>query len=276
MKIQYLGTAAAEGQPALFCHCDTCAYAVANGGKDIRTRSQAVIDDQLLVDFPPDTYQHVLQHGLKLKDIRSLIITHSHHDHFFAQDLMMRIAPFAHGTAGKKLTVYGNDKVRCLYEGQAINRDQAQLEHVMTFCQVQPYVPFVTLEGYTVTPLLANHDPQEQCLIYLIEKDGKCIFYSNDTGLYPQQTWAYLQGRHLDLVSFDCTMVLQKEGTNHMGLPDNREAKQKLIELGCVDDTTRFVVTHFSHNGGATHEQIVREAEADGFIVAYDGFTLSL
>ena len=27
MKIAYLGTSAAEGIPALFCHCDVCKYA---------------------------------------------------------------------------------------------------------------------------------------------------------------------------------------------------------------------------------------------------------
>jgi phosphoribosyl 1,2-cyclic phosphate phosphodiesterase len=28
-----------------------------------------------------------------------------------------------------------------------------------------------------VTPLLANHDPAETCLIYYIEKDGKKLLY---------------------------------------------------------------------------------------------------
>ena len=48
MKITYLGTAAAEAIPALFCNCEWCRRAAANGGKDVRTRSQALIDDCLL------------------------------------------------------------------------------------------------------------------------------------------------------------------------------------------------------------------------------------
>ena len=51
MKIQYLGTAAAEGIPAIFCDCKTCQKARKLGGKEIRTRSQAIIDDRLLIDF---------------------------------------------------------------------------------------------------------------------------------------------------------------------------------------------------------------------------------
>ena len=55
MKLQYFGTAAAEGWPALFCGCDACRRAREAGGRNIRTRSQALIDDKLLIDFPADT-----------------------------------------------------------------------------------------------------------------------------------------------------------------------------------------------------------------------------
>ena len=33
MKLQYLGTAAAEGWPALFCNCSACIKAKELGGK---------------------------------------------------------------------------------------------------------------------------------------------------------------------------------------------------------------------------------------------------
>ena len=59
MKIKFLGTCAAEGFPAMFCQCPVCEKAREKGGKNIRTRSQAVIDDTLLIDFPADTYMHI-------------------------------------------------------------------------------------------------------------------------------------------------------------------------------------------------------------------------
>ena len=55
MKIRYLGTAAAEGWPALFCSCPICTHARTQGGKNLRTRTQAILDGELLIDFPPDT-----------------------------------------------------------------------------------------------------------------------------------------------------------------------------------------------------------------------------
>ena len=54
MEIQYLGTAAAEGLPALFCDCETCRKARNIGGKEVRTRTQSVVDGKILIDFPPD------------------------------------------------------------------------------------------------------------------------------------------------------------------------------------------------------------------------------
>ena len=60
MKIRYLGTAAAEGWPALFCTCKACKLAREKGGRNIRTRSQSIIDDRLLIEFSADTYWHVI------------------------------------------------------------------------------------------------------------------------------------------------------------------------------------------------------------------------
>ena len=90
MKFKYLGTSAAEGIPAMFCNCNICTQAKKLGGKNIRTRSQAVIDDRLLIDFPPDTYTHVIYGGLDLTKIYSCIVTHSHSDHLYSKDLGMR------------------------------------------------------------------------------------------------------------------------------------------------------------------------------------------
>ena len=44
MELQYLGTAAAEGWPALFCDCRICRHARETGGKELRTRTQSLVD----------------------------------------------------------------------------------------------------------------------------------------------------------------------------------------------------------------------------------------
>ena len=86
MKLKYLGTAAAEGVPAVFCECETCKYARKHGGKNIRTRSQVIIDIKIRIDFPADTYMHFLKFDIPLYAVKSRIITHFHQDHLYVDD----------------------------------------------------------------------------------------------------------------------------------------------------------------------------------------------
>ena len=109
MKLQYLGTSAAEGWPAPFCACEACERARKRGGKDLRTRSQALVDDRILIDLPGDTLAHANQFAIDLSKVNHLLITHSHLDHFSAFDLHMRIDPYQKGTP--PLEVFCNDMV---------------------------------------------------------------------------------------------------------------------------------------------------------------------
>ena len=73
MKLTYLGTAAAEGFPAIFCNCEFCKEARKLKGKNIRTRSQSIINDDLLIDFPADSYMHFLQQDIEADKIKYLV-----------------------------------------------------------------------------------------------------------------------------------------------------------------------------------------------------------
>ncbi len=59
MKIKYLGTAASEGVPSAFCNCDNCKLFRKVGGKNLRARTQALIDGKILIDFNEDTYMNI-------------------------------------------------------------------------------------------------------------------------------------------------------------------------------------------------------------------------
>lgn len=51
MKFQYLGTGAAEGVPAVFCHCPACREIRRRGESEFHSRSQLLIDGEVCVDF---------------------------------------------------------------------------------------------------------------------------------------------------------------------------------------------------------------------------------
>ncbi len=273
-NIQYLGTAAAEGWPGIFCRCEACRNARALGGKNLRTRSQAVIDGTLLVDFPPDSYLHMLRDGLNLPDIHDILITHTHQDHFYPDDFLFRCGGFASGVEGV-LTLYGNDTLKRTYTRFVEDKPNREIIKQRVACrELTEFVPAI-IGGYRVTPLLANHAKNEKCFLYEIEKNQKRLFYGNDTGYFPDATWDYLVGRPLDLVSLDCTMLKFQEGTNHMGIADVLEVCKRLESIGCVHKDTRIVITHFSHNGQLLHHEIEALANPHGWTVAYDGLNVS-
>ncbi|MBR7098190.1 MAG: hypothetical protein IKC59_02145 [Clostridia bacterium] len=83
MKLQFLGTAAAEGIPSLFCHCETCKKARERGGRELRSRSQAIVNDRLLIDFPCDAFYHFTLFGIDSSQLRKLHrYTRSRGSHF--------------------------------------------------------------------------------------------------------------------------------------------------------------------------------------------------
>jgi len=276
MEIQYLGTAAAEGWPALFCDCEICHRAREVGGKELRTRTQSIIDGKLLIDFPPDTYTHALKYSLNLGKIRHLLVTHSHMDHFFPVELIHRHEHFGHHAEGM-LHVYGNGAVeKAFYDAVLIDRFKVHpLDNSVAFIRLEPFQDF-DADGYHITPVLADHDKRETCLIYIIEKDGKCLLYGHDTGMnLSKEAWECIYSRKYNLVSMDATMGKQETKGYHMGLGDDVELVRRLEEKGCVDDRTVKVINHFSHNGGMTHGQLEQFAGSHGMIASYDGMKVT-
>ncbi|MBQ2715113.1 MAG: MBL fold metallo-hydrolase [Clostridia bacterium] len=270
MKIKYLGTAAAEGIPALFCECDNCKKARALGGRNVRTRSQALIDDKLLIDFPADTYMHYLQYNFPLQKIHSCLITHSHSDHLYEEDLEMRIDGFAHLTDKTPMVFYSDT--------DGYNRIKAVIDkYKMTAVEVRQIElnkPF-KVEDYTVTAIRAAHGASSSPVVYIIEKDGKTLFYSNDTSEYPEESWAYLKtlNKPLDMISLDCTEAMGKcTYVGHLTFDRCVALREELKRVGVADDKTRFVLTHFSHNGvDVTYDKFSKIAGEKTFLTAYDG-----
>lgn len=277
MKFQYLGTAAAEGIPALFCTCDVCVRARAAGGRALRTRSQAIIDDTLLIDFPADTYAHILKNRLDLTKVGHCLVTHDHSDHLYAADIGMLEDGFSHLPDGYHLTFYGSDKV-----GRAIRPQFTPALEAQGTASFTPIAAFdVFCAGkYTVTALPAVHDPNAGPLFYDITDGEKRVLYAHDTHYFHDDVWAYFEREkpHYDLVSLDCTNAcLPLTYIGHMGLAENIKVKARMTALGCADETTVFVCNHFSHNGiHAGYDDFVPLAAKEGFLVSYDGMLLEL
>lgn len=272
MKILYMGTAAAEGWPGLFCSCPICTHARKEGGRNRRTRTQAILDGGLLIDFPPDTYCHALQYGLNLGAIHMLLVTHSHMDHWFPTDLIHRHEHFGHGAEGV-LDVYGNEAVeKTFYDNILIDRFKSHpIDHAVHFHVIHGG-DRIRSNGWEIIAVPADHDKREECLVYICKKDGKTVLYGHDTGrdLSPA-AWKLVTSQTYDLVSLDATMGTKSVHQYHMGLPDAEDMLEKLSQLGCIGSQTVKVVNHFSHNGEMTYDQLAAWGEERGILAAYDG-----
>ncbi len=284
MKLKYLGSGAAEGIPALFCNCFLCKKARALGGKNIRSRAQTLINDDLLLDFGPDTFWHVCRYNLDLSKIRTLLITHAHEDHYCPSEINYRAHGFAYLTGDRdgtdegfpEMDIYiskGSYDYECALPTE--ERYLAEGKTPVRFHTVKAFEPF-TAQGYAITPLAANHAPGFEALIYLISDGASTLLYAHDTGLFPEETYRYLEAHkpHIDFASLDCTGMASSHNTGggrHMNLERGRITRARLTELGCADENTVWCMNHFSHNGKSTHEELEAIMAAEGFLVSYDG-----
>ncbi len=278
MKMTWLGTAAAEGWPALFCRCASCTESKKRGGKSIRSRSQSLVNGDLLIDFPADTYLHTLNGALDLDQVTDVLVTHAHEDHFYPEDLANRQSCYTRFRAPHVLHIYGNDAVCAAYERVASLPGNEEMAEVVPMHEIFAYQP-LRLAHYTVYPMLADHNPRERCYIYIIrsERDGKTLLYAHDTGYLKEECWAFMRAFHFDLVSLDCTHGREASRRNHMGIEACAAVKSRLLEEGMADGKTVFAVNHFSHNCRYLYqEEIEEDAARYGMLAAYDGMSVTV
>lgn len=274
MKLTYYGTAAAEGIPAIYCSCETCKASAKAKGRNIRTRSQALVNDNLLLDIPPDTLYHFQMLGLPLNSIEHLLITHKHSDHLHTPTLSVRCMGYVMHEI-PPINIYGSmptidlifDDLR---KAGVLERGTWNLNELAPFTRVN-------IDKYEVVPYKANHDFRTYPYIYEISDGSKTMLYGHDTGILLDETWKYIEDNKpfFNLVSLDCTMGLApSSGHHHMNLDDCVETRNKLISLGCADENTVFILNHFSHNGHVSYDELVPLAKEKGFLVSYDGMEI--
>lgn len=281
MKLKFLGTAAAEGIPAIFCSCETCKISHELGGKNLRKRSSFLLDDKIMIDFTNDILHYVHAYQLDLSVLEHLLITHSHSDHFNIFDLEMKLNWFTNPNH-KPLNIYANEA--CIQRVKDIPEvedwESIGMKERLHFHPVRRWQEFF-IEDYKITPLAANHITSyegEHSCIYVIERDGKRILYAMDSGWYPDETWDYLERHKFDCLMLDCTgALLQRQGVgNHMTLEENIKVAERLKKSGSIHEGTILVSTHFSHNGHVVYDRDQDEFLQNGFIMSYDGLEIEI
>lgn len=283
MKLKFLGAGASEGIPAIFCHCAFCEEARKSGR--LFTRSQLSVDDRLLIDFPPDSYYRSIAMGVALADVRNIFVTHSHSDHFYADDFFMRGLASSHALNVPVLKIYANKTVTGILDKCRGGYPAGTYRHIPTgscngyeeYPQSTEYenlIPFKKYEadGYEVTPLPANHIPTEECFVFAVSRGGKSFLYATDTAMLPEETFCFLEREkyRFDAVIYDGTYGTLGISEGHMNFCDLVLMKERLFKDGAIGENTVNLVTHISHNA-VKNFGTLEASLPNGFVLAYDG-----
>lgn len=283
MFLKLLGSAAAEGWPALFCTCDACRQARLRGGKDLRRRTTYQLGATVHVDWGPDSYASMINFGLDYAPLEHLFVTHAHSDHWAPRELAYRRHGYSRVAENSRLGVYGNSHVH-----EALLETNPDLELITTdFHPVTPYEPIELGSEFTAYGFPASHSSEEEmALNYLFMYRGRGLVIGNDTGWWRPEVWDFLQTFPLRVVVMDCTSgplgtgpkdtQTSWVGTHHLNCEWVVEVRDELARRGALTPDHTFLANHFSHNGGWLHHELEEFFLHRQILVGYDGLEVEL
>lgn len=277
MKINFMGTAAYERIPSIFCNCPACEYARKHKGKNIRTQTQTLINDDLLIDFGMDNYYHDIKSGFKFSKVQNILITHSHEDHFALEELRMRDESGSKNVFCENLNIYGGVGSQELFDSKTT--------HKCTFNLMEKFVPY-NVGKYKVIAFPARHGTIDP-LTYLISDGQKTIYYCLDSWYPNEEVYEFIKEKaiKIDLVICDCTYSIrdiEDDGGHHMSLKNNFVHRERLINAGAINQNTTWVVTHFTHNSmhkdgkAVSFRELNKICKKNKMKLAYDGYILNV
>lgn len=280
MEITFLGTAASEGYPNPFCGCGNCDRARARGGPNLRKRSAAVIDGQLVIDLGPDLMSASHLHRQPLAGMRYALQTHEHADHLDPSLLTAR-SPLCQAETGW-LSFYATQGALNLAAAEIGHlppgglRDAAVAERLKLHAVAIEPCQTLRIGPYRVSVVPATHDPRLRAVLYAIERDGRALFYGTDTGPLPEDAWQLLRqaGWRFSVVILDHTFGLRERGTGHMNAEQVIEQMARFRAEDLLADDARFFAHHLAHHSNPDHEALTALAAGHGYAVAYDGLTV--
>ncbi len=214
---------------------------IAQPVRDINYRrfSSLLIDGRLLIDPGPCVFEfaETYRYPFLFEKIQTVINTHLHADHFCSDTL-------------KKLESRG-----------------------------AVFVPFSAFDErqcgpYKITALPANHATSENPCCFVIESEGRRIFYGLDGAwlLYP--AYRYLITLHFDLMIFDAT-IGDAEGDYRIFEHNNlRMVEEMKLTLGKCSG--RFMISHMARTLHTSHAELADRMKKSGIEVAYDDLQLEL
>ena len=287
MKLTFLGTGAGETYPGYWCECPHCTYARKHRGKNLRTNSSMVIDEELLIDMGPSCFDNAARFGVNLSKIKTLLVTHPHEDHLQPQHLYWRntdesllpltyVEKMRHGgprfTDIPQLNIYGNSFVM-----ETLGKSLDDMEELKINLHEIKEGKEEKTDGYRILPVRGNHGSQQGFShSYIIQKDEKTLLYALDSGSYDEDQFALIQEYQYDAVIMEGTTGLNEQYGGHMCLVNNIRIRERLKENKCLRENSRFLLTHLSPHWCPPHDWYESIVASEGLELAYDGLQIEI
>ena len=252
MKIKFLGTSAGWPLPRLGCKCELCS---SSNSKDKRLRSSVLVNDSVLIDAGPDTYQKLRPIDPTL--IKHVILTHYHADH------TLGIWDLGHiyGETGKtKPTLYGTEttfsKISSPLDRQDLVEKTVKFEESLTLDTVE-------FSNFEVTHTKGT-------IAVVIKEASKKFIYIPDFKSIPKNNLKYLA--NTDLLIIDGSSLYKKDETG------GHESIETGLKLALDSGAKQVGFTHLGHKSGlhAKLETYVKTSGGEGFFIPYDSLEVTL
>ena len=262
MKVTFLGTGAADW--------DINAY---TPGAFHRRFSSALINNDLLIDPGPHIF-HYCEHNRTpdlLDGVRNIIVTHSHGDHFTSENV-------AKLCVGRDCTLWGDGAcMRKLI--RLLGEEEASKIRFVEVKQGRDY----EVGGYKITPLRSNHateDPEENTCIYLVEQEGRILYYGCDSAWIPTTTWNIIKDRPVNAMVLELTCG--ETARNDWRIFEHNTIE--MLELMLVTfrkydyfaPDVKYYVSHMARTLHTDHETLAETLKPLGVTPAYDGFCIEV
>ena len=260
LQLRFLGTGAADWDPKK-----------ASADPAFRRLTAALLDSDLMIDCGPCVYEFLSTFSCPdlLKNVRDLLITHSHGDHFTAESVRRLCEE-----ADAPVTVHGDPVLATLLP----------VSDKLKFVPVKLFEPFQA-GRYTVTALPANHGTEhfeEQPVHYVITEpaEDKTFFWGCDGGWLQNHTYHALLKQKFDAMIFDLTVgdsLGDFRDFEHNSIPMLEEMVRSLCHTRHIlKENGQLYACHMARTLHSDHETLACRLSPMHIIPARDNMTIEI
>ena len=255
-EILFLGTCADDFSPLLAGKFKN------RFDKNARRSSSLLIGGKYLIDCGPHCLDSFKIAGADAGGITDLFITHTHTDHFNA------------------------DNIRALLKG----REKPLRIRCKRGCVLPPFTgaeviftefgkEYPLAEDESFFAVDANHDENSFPQHYVFNICGKKLMYACDGAWMLTRSFNRLKNAGLDMLVTDATCgdyAGDYRMAEHNSIPMLKLMMPSFKTAGIIKDETVICLSHIAPSLHAPHDEIQKSVDAFGWKVAYDGLKLIL